>query len=134
MLLEGQGRGRDRAKQRIIELRKNFIAEGLDLEDQQSKRFWPIYDRFQEQSDSLKVVQRFQSVNSSNLNDQEADKILTTYIKCKESEMQLHIQYYKEISLILPAKKILLINERERLFNKKAFDRVRKRRSKRGEN
>ncbi len=131
LLTMGQERQGHKDKDRIIKLRKSFIAEGLELTKEQQSTFWPIYDNFQIALGSLKKNKgRFNS-KISDMSDEEAQNILNQNLKNRELEMQLQIKFYKDIQSIIPAKQILILNERERLFHKKAFDRVRNRRQNR---
>ena len=128
LVMKSQERPRKRGKERIVQLRKNFLAEGIELSKAEEEQFWPIYDRFQIEMDSLKESQRIRKRKPELISDDEATKILSAFVRNRELEMQLHIEFYKSIQEIIPAKQILILNERERLFHKKVFDKVRDRR------
>ncbi|MFT4566631.1 MAG: hypothetical protein ACI9FN_001592 [Saprospiraceae bacterium] len=131
LAMTGQERLRQKPKDRIIQLRKDFIAEGLELTKDQESKFWPIYDSFQIEMVSLKRNKAIFNSKVSDISDDEAERVLTQDLKNRELEMLKKLQFYKDIQLIIPAKQILILNERERLFHKKAFDRVRNRRQNR---
>lgn len=127
VMMVGQERFHHRTQDRIIELRKNFIAEGLELSKEEESKFWPIYDNFHREMDALKKSKSRPRRDLSDISDEEAEVILAQDLKSRASEMQLQMKYYGDIQAIIPAKQVLILNERERLFHKKVFDRVRKR-------
>ena len=128
LTMMSQDKPRKRSRERIVQLRKKFLAEGLELTQIQEERFWPIYDEYQVEMDSLKEIQRSKRRNPTSLSNQEAKEVLTQFVKNRELEMQLHIEFYRAIEEIIPARQILILNSRERLFHKKVFDKVRARR------
>lgn len=128
MLSSAQGPRKEKTKEKIHEMRKNFIVEGLTLSEEQSARFWPIYDSFQEELDALMRDFGPSFRDPSVLTDEAAELELAKMLAARERERKLHKAYFDKMRDILPARQILILHHRERLFNKKVFERVRERR------
>jgi hypothetical protein len=89
--------------------KKEAIAEVMDLTVDEAKVFWPLYDLYNEQ---LRIIQtkrieltREFADNFSNMTDEKADEIFSSFLKLKLELVKLNAAYYRKFKKILFAGK-----------------------------
>ena len=100
------------------EERKVYFTEQLELTDQESKAFWPLYDDFHNRKMKLVEDERntwmYAHKNADNLSDKEILETLEKGFNLKEKQNDLEREYYQEKFLkALPAKKVLKLGKVE---------------------
>ena len=82
--------------------KKNVIAESLNLPDELSKKFWPIYNEYQaelvEVSNKRVALIKDYAKNLSNLSDSKADELIERSFDNRENLINLDKKYYEKIS------------------------------------
>jgi hypothetical protein len=93
--------------------RKEIIALNLKLTEQESKDFWPIYNRYR---DEMKVVndRMFALIskyaeNYANLSDAVAAELMVEAMDIEEDRMIYKKIYVEELLDILPTKKVAML-------------------------
>ena len=115
---------------KINEERKAYFTEELELTEQESKAFWPIYDDFQNRKMKLVEDERntwsYAHKNAENLSDKEILETLEKAYSLKEEQLELEREYYKGKFLnALPAKKVLKLGKVEWDFRRHLLRRLR---------
>lgn len=124
---------------KINEERRAYFTEELELTDQESKAFWPIYDDFQNRKMKLVEDERntwsYAHKNAENLSDQEILETLDKGYSLKVKQLELEREYYQEKFLeALPAKKVLKLGKVEWDFRRHLIRKLREERDgKRGQ-
>jgi hypothetical protein len=98
-------------RQKIKADKKLVIAENLQLTDAEGKNFWPVYDAYQK--DLQSINQRLTAVitayadayNKGPVADDVAKKLLTEAVAIDEAETKLKTTYVPKILAALPAAK-----------------------------
>lgn len=107
--------------ERIKALKTAFIIQELDLSQSESEKFWPVYNKYENEIRSLKKQERTEVKKSlkedlENLSDAQAKEILNKIKNFKNLESELQNQKDEELLKILSAKKVLLLKKAEHDF------------------
>ena len=90
--------------------RKAMVAVNLKLTDGESAKFWPIYDRYQQEinavGDRLVGVIQDYTTNFSNLSDDKAMKIVDDYLTIEADRVKVRRAYVDEFAKALPGRKV----------------------------
>lgn len=107
--------------ERIKALKTAFIIQELDLSQSESEKFWPVYNKYENEIRSLKKQERTEVKKSlkedlENLSDAQAKEILIKIKNFKNQESELQNQKDEELLKILSAKKVLRLKKAEHDF------------------
>jgi|SRR5690606_16379014 len=107
--------------ERIKALKTAFIIQELDLSQSESEKFWPVYNKYENEIRSLKKQERTEVKKSlkedlENLSDAQAKEILNKIKNFKNLESELQNQKDEELLKILSAKKVLRLKKAEHDF------------------
>lgn len=106
-----------------------FITDKLELTVEESKGFWPIYNRFEETAESIKrkdlrsIKQRMRS--SEELTKGEADALLAKLIKAENEMFTAKINMMNDLKKVISSEKIIRLKAAEDEFNRKLLERLR---------
>jgi len=121
----------DSKRERIKSLKIAYITDKLDLTSEEAEKFWPIYNRFDDNSHRLrnrefrKIKKKLRNENLSLITNEEAMKILN---KMEAIETELYNEKKKlvvDLQKVISPKKIILLKKVEDDFNKELFRRLR---------
>ncbi|TFF35055.1 hypothetical protein [Mucilaginibacter psychrotolerans] len=108
-----QPAGRARANGKKIEAaRDKFLAQQLDLTDEEAKAFWPLYHTYQEELKAVRILKRLNSTSSST-GAAQIDKELYY----DNQMLTIKRKYLDEFLKIVPSSKISILYKSERAFN-----------------
>lgn len=130
MVFYGQGKP-DHDK--IKSLKIAFITEQLALTSKEAEAFWPVYNTYQADRDTLRkkeheeIRQKLKEIES--VSQKEANDLLNRYLALEEEEEELDKTFLKRLSKIISARKTLLLLKTEDDFKRKL---IREYRHKRG--
>ena len=96
---------------RMMEDKRSVYAASLNLDDAESRAFWPIYDEYEAKVKKLDdrflaLVNRF-AAEYDTLSDQEAAAMLEEKMAIEKERMALRQTYTKRVAKALPARKAL---------------------------
>ncbi|MDO6760077.1 sensor of ECF-type sigma factor [Tamlana sp. 2_MG-2023] len=120
-------------KDHIKSLKVAYITEKLNLSSKEAQEFWPIYNTYEDNRSKIKheEIRSIRNEIKSNfeaMTDEDAQVLID---KLNDSEIKLHeleMDFSKELSKILPPKKIILLKVSEEDFKRKMFEEFKKRR------
>lgn len=119
---------------KVKALKIAYITEQLDLSTKEAQQFWPIYNEHEEAMENLKRNERksiraIKEANGlENISEQEAEDFLTNYVSTEEKKFLARKQLIKNLSNVIPNKKILKLVKAEMDFNKRLLKQLRDRR------
>lgn len=126
---------------RVKRFKIAFITDKLDLTEEESQKFWPLYNKFDKANHQLfkkeksEIREKIKSAGGiNNISDKEAIEVLNKLKEIKYSHYKLKVDFYEDLKRILPANKILKLEIAEHGFKKKMFDKIQKRRKERRNN
>lgn len=111
--MQAQGGGK---KEKIEALRVAFITRQLNLSSEESQKFWPVYNEYQ---DKLKAARREMKAHQASFaSDKEAQEFLDAELLYKQRDVNLYKEYYEKFKKVLPVKKVAELRHAEEEFKK----------------
>ena len=92
--------------------KKLLIASNMNLTDQESKDFWPIYEGYQKKLEQInshlgEVINEYaQAYNKGSVPDDVAKKIINEALKMEGAEVVMRREYAEGLAKVLPAHKV----------------------------
>ena len=111
-----QGRMRERLQAQKVA----FFTEKIDLTADEAEKFWPVYNDFSGQKESINREQRFLTVRlSKNIDSMEEDEIVSSleaFVELREKDHALFTEFHKKFLDILPPEKVMKVYLAEMQF------------------
>lgn len=97
-------------KEKIRTDKKLFIATNMQLTKSEAKTFWPIYDAYQSELETLvnrkgKLIEKF-ATNYESMSDETAKSLLDNNLSIDSDYQKLRQSYLSKIRGVLPDKKV----------------------------
>lgn len=99
-------------KEKLKADKKLLIASNMDLTDAEAKQFWPIYDSYQKELDSINkqlgqtIKDYAEAFNKGTIPNDTAKKLLGEALSVEEQEVKLKRTYAEKLGKVLPATKV----------------------------
>ncbi len=123
--------------ERIKAFKVAFITEKLDLTPKEAQGFWPIYNKYSDDSEKIRQGQREeyrQNVKRgeklSDLADEVSEKFVVSFLSAEEAQLQLKKKLVKDLKSIISSKKVWRLIRAEDEFKQKMIEEYKKRREK----
>jgi hypothetical protein len=94
---------------KILEARNNFINQQLNLTDDESHKFWPLYNQYQQDLTAIRLLKRVNNSSKSSNGTEQVDK----EIAYDKQMVEIRQRYRDEFMKILPAEKVSLLYKSE---------------------
>lgn len=124
MIAKSQGGKKDSLKQAKIEelkqLRRELYTSKLALTKEESEKFFPIMEQYQDKKRGLnkEFRKKWKGKDPDGLTEAEAAQYLSDMITLREKELALFKSYVSSLTGILPAKKLVKLHKVEKEVNK----------------
>lgn len=122
------GHGRTKITEEQIEAiearRIAFLTEKMTLTPQEARLFWPVHNEYMSRIDDLNNEYRaFHATmpDAGKMTEEEASLFIEKELERMERAAALRREYQRKFLEILPAKKIAMLYEAERGFNRMLF-------------
>lgn len=117
-------------RDKIKTLKIAFITEKLNLTEKEAQAFWPVYNSFEEDFMKLRhqSYEKRKKVDFQNISDKDAEALLNEIRTIENKKYTLKENYINDLSKVIPAKKIILLNKVEDDFKRKLFEEFKNRR------
>jgi hypothetical protein len=113
------GKQSQNSKDKIESYRIAFITKRLNLTPEEAKVFWPVYNKYTEELETLRKNRvDFDNIDFTNLSAEDADKKGKEIFAFRQSELDLQKKYYSEFKKVIPAQKVLLLMKAENDFKR----------------
>lgn len=90
--------------------RRALVAVNLKLDEQQSARFWPIYDRYQREmnaiGDRIAALVKDYAANFHNLSNDKALQLIREYLAAEADRIKVRQAYLDEFTKALPGQTV----------------------------
>ena len=123
---------------RIKAYKVAHITEALALTPEEAERFWPVYNKYEEELHQYRVLDRKKQTKEitdkggiAQLTEDEATEIIANIANLRAAIQLAEKEKYEALKPILSAKKILMLYRAEQGFKKKLLERLKERRQKR---
>jgi len=129
------GRLLKQKKEQVKSLKVAFITSELDLTADESAKFWPLYNAFDEKQSEIRrtkmksYLDRMDSENFDTVSEKEAATLLAQMESSEEEMYQLRKKFIGSLKSVLPAVKILKLKKAEEDFNRKLLQQYRNKRN-----
>lgn len=118
-------------KEQVKALKIAFITTELNLTPEESAKFWPIFNAFEDKQQEIKkqklraLLDRTDGNAIDKLSEKEAATLLTQMESTEDELYQLKKKFVASLKGILPATKILKLKKAEEQFSKKLLQQYR---------
>lgn len=104
-------------------LRADYIKKKLELTANESEKFWPVYNEYNDKVKALRKNLR-QSIKKApaNLSEKEAEDLYQLDQKSKQAEADIHKQYNDRIKGIIGVQKVIILRKAEEEFKQILID------------
>jgi Mg-chelatase subunit ChlI len=116
--------------QEIKAQKSAFITQRLHLTPEESRAFWPIYDKYQADMEASRMENRAERRDrraGGAMTEAEASKAIDGELQAKQAQLDLRKRYVAEFKKTIGAVKTLQLGEAERDFNRELLKRIRER-------
>ncbi|MBI1222497.1 MAG: hypothetical protein GC180_07835 [Bacteroidetes bacterium] len=121
-------------KDKIREVRIEFMKKKLALTPEEEKTFIPLYIHMLDELDSLKRKFRnevdLRDVDLTFMTDKECELLVQNIVEYRNEEVAITNRYTSEFKKVLPIKKVAMIYKAEMEFRKELVERLREDRRK----
>ena len=122
-------------REKIKLLKISYITNAISLSPEEAEKFWPVYNLYTKKIQKLKVslergirneIQETGGIE--NISNSQAQKIIERSLTLEQEITSNKIALYRELSNIVPPKKVLMLKKAERDFNRRILQEYGKRR------
>lgn len=117
--------------EQVKSLKVAFITNELNLTSDESAKFWPLYNAFEDKQRELrkqkvsKYLERRDDSEIDAMSDKEASALLVQMENNEEEMYQLRKRFIASLKGVLPAVKIIKLKKAEEDFNRKLLQQYR---------
>jgi len=115
-------------KDKIEALKIAFITKRLDLTPKEAQLFWPVYNQYNDQFETMRKDRRKQYAGIldriDSLPNKEVEALLEGEMAYKQKELDLTKEYHNELKKVLPLKKIAKLYVAEEAFKRELLRRI----------
>ncbi|MFD0793534.1 hypothetical protein ACFQZX_07880 [Mucilaginibacter litoreus] len=104
---------RVKVQKKLVAARNRFISQQLSLTDDESRKFWPVYNRYQEELTAVKILKRLNNSSASTNGTEQIDK----EIEYDRQLVEIRKKYRDEFLKILSPEKVSELYKSESEFN-----------------
>ena len=123
------GMERTERRERIKSLKIAYMTEQLALTPEESQEFWPVYNKYQAQLNSLRKEYR-SAKKPEDMTDAEAEAHINKRLQMEEEKTTIRRNMARDIQPIIGPKRVLVMSQSESRFNKKVLHKAGKRKGK----
>lgn len=119
-------------KERIEAAKIGLITQQLNLTSEQSKQFWPIYNKYSEDLQLIRNQQREIRRGFQTKSDEQLRKDIDKVMELKEKEVATEKKYIQEFLKVINVRQVAMLYKAESLFKAMLLKRLTKRDGKGG--
>ena len=123
-----QGNMRAARQERIEAFKTAFFTERLQLTQEESKNFWPLFNQFEKQQDNLKDKYDLKRKRLELLSDTEVKEYILNQLEMEDELVKLRKDYIMRFMDVLPVRKVAMLQRIDREFKKELLKEIRERR------
>lgn len=123
-------------RERIKVLKVAFITEQLDLTTEESQVFWPIYNTFEKETNTIRFkeirdIRKEIRDNLETMTDADASTLIKRLNKAENRMHELRLELSDKLKNVIPAKKIIRLKIAEDDFRRKMLNEFKRRKRER---
>jgi hypothetical protein len=113
-------------KERIEAAKVGLITQQLNLTAEQSKQFWPVYNKFTEELQAVRKQTRDLRRGFQTKSDDQLRKDLDKVIELKEKEISIEKKYLQEFLKVINVRQVAMLHKAEQMFKAMLIKRLAK--------
>lgn len=117
--------------ERIHAIKVAYLTDKLQLTSEQSEKFWPIYNRYEEERFAIGRKYRREAMGQGKT-PEEAMRSIDDDIEMQEKMLELRKKYKEEFLKVISPKQLATLVESEREFKKLLLQQLKEKRENRG--
>ncbi|MBS1774328.1 MAG: hypothetical protein JST82_15840 [Bacteroidetes bacterium] len=126
----GQG---GRRMERIHAIKVAYITDKIGLSEEQAQRFWPVYNRYEEEKMSIRrQYMQNRRVDNSKMNDEESMRSIDGDIELQEKMLDVRKHYKDEFLKIITPQQLSALIEAEKGFKQMLLRQLKEHRESKG--
>lgn len=124
-----QVKERQQIKEKAKAQKVAYITSQLELTESESQKFWPIYNEYQAEKESIR---KSMDINlSKDMTDKEAEDMMYKVMDFKSKEIDIQKKYIQKMKAAISPKKIAKLFVAEKEFKEKVISNMKERRNQR---
>lgn len=116
-------------REKIIQMKVEYIRDNLGLTEAEQKRFLPVYEENLREHEAARQKQhalmRQIKLNYTNMSDAELEKTLNDELAQEQAQLDAKKNTFEAYKKLIPIKKIVELRVLERSFNKMLLEKIR---------
>ncbi|MBK8625740.1 MAG: hypothetical protein IPN86_09335 [Saprospiraceae bacterium] len=120
------GQGREKMKDKFKAQKVAFITSELELTEAESQKFWPIFNSYQSELETLRSAN--DKKPTKDMTDKEAEDLIYAKLDGRSKEIDIQKKYVQKLKTAIPARKIALLFGLEKEFKEKVISNMKERR------
>lgn len=120
---------RQQRMEKIKSIKVGFITDRLHLTSDQATKFWPVYNKYEE---DLRSVRRsfFQQYKDQrkNMDEETSKRFIEDHLEYQEEELKIKKKYKNEMLKVISAQQLAELYQAERDFRKMLVNELKERR------
>lgn len=116
-------------REKIKALKVAYITEELNMSTRLAQKFWPIYNKYEEQKRELHRREHIDLEEADKFSETKAQEMLKEYLAVEKEEYVIKKQLFVDLGRILTAREIIKLHKLEADFNKKLLKEYRTRKA-----
>lgn len=119
-------------KEKIEAAKIGLITQQLNLTTEQSKVFWPVYNKYTEEIQSVRKQLREIKQGFQTKSDEQLKKDLDKVLELREKEIAIEKKYLQEFLKIINVRQVAMLHKADNMFKVMLLKRLSKQRGKDG--
>ena len=119
-------------REKVEAMKVGFLTERLNLTPEEAKVFWPVYNKYTDELETLRKSRRENLINArmnfDEMTDKDVEKAIDSEIGSRQNELDLLKKYHPQFKQVLPIKKVAKLYRAEEDFKRKLLDMIQERR------
>jgi len=114
-------------RERIKAQKTAFITEKLNFSSEEAAKFWPVYNKYDEQIEKKReAIRELKNKirRTENLSENEANNVIEQYITNERDMIASRGEMLRELKKVIPATKVIKLQVVEDQFNRKLLERL----------
>ena len=114
----------------IAAMKVSFITRKLNLTPKEAQLFWPVYNQYEEELETLRKNHRKMMNETKNdfsqVSDADIEKMVDEQINFRQKEIDILKKYHPQFKKVLPVKKVALLYKAEEEFKRHLIKQIKK--------
>ncbi len=120
-----------KVQDRIEAYKIAFFTDRLQLTPEESKRFWPLFNQFENEREALRNRFDPEGKRIELMSDSEVEDFLSKHLEMEEQMVKLRREYVQRFKEVLPVRKVALLQRIDTEFKRALLEELKIRREER---